>query len=76
MHALNESQSESMVSPSTTPKRWQKMTNKLRAEYYNFYTDKEWGHSSSYDLCIDSSRLPEEDVINQIISYVNARLAL
>ena len=24
MHALNESQSESMVSPSTTPKRWQK----------------------------------------------------
>lgn len=53
-----------------------KKTNKLRAEYYNFYTDKEWGHSSSYDLCIDSSRLPEEDVINQIISYVNARLAL
>ena len=53
-----------------------KKTNKLRAEYYNFYTDKEWGHSSSYDLCIDSSRLPEEDVINQIISYVNTRLAL
>ncbi len=22
-----------------------KKTNKLRAEYYNFYTDKEWGHS-------------------------------
>ena len=49
-------------------------TNKLRAEYYNFYTDKEWGHSSSYDLCIDSSRLPEEAVISQIISYVKTRL--
>lgn len=53
-----------------------KKTNKLRAEYYNFYTDKEWGHSSAYDLCIDSSRLPEEKVIDQIISYVKARLEL
>ena len=24
-----------------------------RADYYNYYTGKKWGHSSSYDLCID-----------------------
>ena len=29
--------------------------NKLRANYYNFYTDKHWGESESYDLSIDSS---------------------
>lgn len=28
-----------------------------RASYYNYYTGKQWGHSSSYDLCIDSTRL-------------------
>ena len=28
-----------------------------RAEYYNYYTGKKWGHASSYDLCIDSSIL-------------------
>lgn len=30
---------------------------KRRAEYYNYYTGKHWGHASSYDLCIDSSVL-------------------
>ena len=31
--------------------------DKKRAEYYNYYTYKEWGHSSSYNLCLDSSLL-------------------
>ncbi len=29
--------------------------DKKRAEYYNYYTYKEWGHSSSYHLSINSS---------------------
>ena len=28
-----------------------------RAEYYNYYTGKKWGHAASYELCIDSSVL-------------------
>ncbi|MEG1498215.1 MAG: cytidylate kinase-like family protein [Bacteroidales bacterium] len=32
-------------------------TDKSRADYYNFYTDKNWGDSTSYHLCIDSSFL-------------------
>ena len=28
-----------------------------RSSYYNYYTGKRWGHSSSYDLCINSSVL-------------------
>lgn len=35
-----------------------KRTNKLREAFYNFYTDKKWGHASSYHLCIDTSLLP------------------
>ena len=32
-------------------------TDKKRASYYNYYTDKRWGNSSSYDLCINSGKL-------------------
>lgn len=31
--------------------------NKMRQNYYNFFTDKEWGAAASYDLSIDSSIL-------------------
>lgn len=30
---------------------------KERANYYNYYTGKQWGHAAGYDLCIDSSVL-------------------
>ena len=48
--------------------------DKLRASYYNFYTDKTWGASSSYDLSVDSSKLPTERVARVIVDYVTARL--
>jgi len=47
--------------------------NKLRASYYNFYTDKRWGHASSYDLTIDSSQMPVEDIVDFIKHYVQLR---
>ena len=48
-------------------------TNKLRANYYNFYTDKRWGHATSYDLTFDSSLLPLETIADIIITYLRAR---
>lgn len=50
-------------------------TNKLRANFYNFYTDKRWGHASSYDMCFNSSRLPMADIVELIVEYVRRRLA-
>ena len=50
--------------------------DKLRASYYNFYTDKTWGDAAGYDLSIDSSKLSTEAVAEFIVSYVKARLAL
>ena len=47
---------------------------KLRAEYYNFYTDKLWGHADSYDLCIDSSLLGIEGTAQFIAEFVRRRL--
>lgn len=48
-------------------------SNKLRANYYNFYTDKRWGDSSSYDLCIDSSRLPMDQCVELVVDYLTRR---
>ncbi len=49
--------------------------DKLRASYYNFYTDKVWGEAAGYDLSIDSSKLSADAVADFIVSYVKARLA-
>ena len=48
-------------------------TNKLRSNYYNFYTDKKWGDAASYDLCINSSLLPMDDIASMVIDYINRR---
>lgn len=47
--------------------------NKIRAGYYNFYTDKIWGDSSSYDLSVDSSLLGDEGTVDLIINYLTLR---
>ena len=49
--------------------------NKIRATYYNFYTDKTWGDAASYDLCIDSSLLGCEATARLIASFVEQRFA-
>ncbi|MDE6556912.1 MAG: cytidylate kinase-like family protein [Duncaniella sp.] len=48
-------------------------TNKLRSDYYNFFTDKEWGHASSYDLTFDSSRLPIKEIAGVVETYLRGR---
>lgn len=47
--------------------------NRLRANYYDFYTDRTWGDATSYDLCIDSSKLPMEQIADIVIAYLNMR---
>ena len=49
-------------------------TNKKRANYYNFYSNKKWGDSRGYDLCIDSSELGIDGTVELIMSYVELRL--
>lgn len=49
-------------------------TNKLRANFYNFYTDRRWGHASTYDLCVDSSKLPLDKLADYVIDYIKLRL--
>lgn len=41
-----------------------------RASYYNYYTGKKWGHSASYDLCINSSLLGIEGTAEMIAAFI------
>ena len=48
-------------------------TNKLRSEFYNFYTDRTWGDAATYDITFDSSRLGLEAIADIVVAYMEAR---
>ena len=41
-----------------------------RANFYNYYTGKRWGHAESYDLCINTSLVGMEKARQLIKQYV------
>ena len=45
-------------------------TDKKRASYYNYYSSKKWGVASTYDLCLNSSRLGEDGCVDVIMNYL------
>ena len=47
-----------------------------RAAYYNYYTGKQWGHSASYDLCVNSSLLGIEDTAKFLALFIRTRFNL
>lgn len=49
-------------------------TNKKRASYYNFYSNKKWADSRSYNLCINSSVVGIESAADLIIQFMNLKL--
>ncbi|MBQ2979926.1 MAG: cytidylate kinase-like family protein [Bacteroidaceae bacterium] len=47
--------------------------NKIRAAYYNFYTDKVWGDGATYDMCINSSAIGTKAAAQLIAEFVRQR---
>ena len=45
-------------------------TDKSRASYYNYYTNKKWGAAESYVLCVNSGCLGYDGAIRTIIEAV------
>ncbi|MDD3164392.1 MAG: cytidylate kinase-like family protein [Oscillospiraceae bacterium] len=50
-----------------------KKHDRKRADYYNFFTQKKWGASQSYHLCLDSSVLGVEGTAEAIVAYARLR---
>lgn len=51
-------------------------TDKKRAGYYNYYTNKKWGCAPSYHLCINSSLLEIDQTVDLIHHFVRQRFGL
>ncbi len=48
-------------------------TDKKRASYYNYYTNKTWGDAKSYDLCLNSAKLGVGGTAKAIMDYVKLK---
>lgn len=48
-------------------------TDKKRASYYNFQSEKKWGMASSYNLCLESSSLGIDGSVDLIKNYIKNR---
>lgn len=59
-----------------TARKFIRTHEEQRASYYNYYTGKRWGHSESYDLCINSSLLGLEETEKFIASFIRKRFNL
>ena len=50
-----------------------KRINKLRANHYKYYTEKEWNNYSNYDICINSDALGVEKAVGLICDIVKEK---
>lgn len=48
-------------------------TDKVRANYYSFYSGQKWGYAQNYDLCINSTDLSTEQAVELIKSYIDIK---
>lgn len=49
-----------------------KKADKMRASYYNFYSEKTWGSAESYHLCINTSHVGIEGAAQLVMQYIDA----
>ena len=67
---------ESMKVSVEEAKNLMAKTDKGRASYYNYYTNKEWGVASSYNFSIDASVLGIDETVAFIKTFVEKRMEL
>lgn len=44
--------------------------DKQRAQYYNTYTDKDWGEVTNYDITLNTSRMTIDEIVDVIYDYL------
>ena len=50
--------------------------NKLRANHYKYYTEKDWNNPENYDICINSDSLGVEKVADLICEMIKEKALL
>ncbi len=51
-------------------------SDKKRANYYNYYSNKKWGAAATYDLCINSSLTGVDGAVDVIMKFIEVKEAL
>lgn len=49
-------------------------TDKARANYYSFHTDRDWADIGNYHLCVDSTKLGIDGTVEMLADYVKHAL--
>lgn len=57
----------------TSARKFIRLQEENRASYYDYYTGKKWGHSESYDLCVNSSILGIEETEKLVAEFIRKR---
>lgn len=55
--------------------RYVRKTNRRRADYYQYYTGRNWKNADNYDLCLNSSALTWEQCIALVKAYLDIKLS-
>lgn len=63
IHDLTDAKAKDMINK----------TDKRRSSYYNYYSNKKWSSSESYELCLSSSELGVEGTAKVIEQYVTLK---
>lgn len=56
-----------------TNRQYVLQTDRLRAHYYNYHTDRDWGNIANYDLVLDSAKLGIDNAVDLLAAYVERR---
>ena len=50
-----------------------KKMDKMRKVYHNFYCERKWGDSRTYDICIKIGKVDVDTATDMIIKYIDSR---
>jgi cytidylate kinase len=51
-----------------------KQTDKRRASFYNYYSNKRWGQAETYDISIDVSILGDDGTVDFLADFIRKKL--
>lgn len=69
-HRVKRAINEYGISPEKAEETVQK-TDKQRASYYNFYSDKKWGAVDHYDITLNSGKLGIDNTVEMIKYFIS-----
>ncbi len=50
-------------------------TDKKRARFHNFYSEKKWGDATTYDISVNVAKIGIDATVDLIADYINTRFA-